>query len=85
MPVNVQLESLILLDAPDELRKSLGLGRITLALSFEILGAGVGGSALAVPFVPPVAVDVVPEAIASLCRLAVLAPHAVGCLGIFET
>lgn len=85
MPVNVQLESLSVLDVLDELRKSLGLGRVALALSFEILGAGVGGSALAVPFVRPVAVDVVPEAIAPPCGLAVLAPHAVGRLGIFET
>lgn len=62
-----------------------GLGGVAGRGALEVLGAGVGGGAAGDgPLVGPVAVDVVAEAAAAGGGLAVLAPQAVGGLGVDE-
>lgn len=84
MVVNVELQSLGVLDVLKERRQRFSLGRITGTLATVVLGTRIRRGARSVPFVRPVPVDVMAETAASRSCLAILAPHAVACLGELE-
>ena len=91
VPVNVQLDALLITEVAEEVVHRSVLWRITRALTAIGLRAFVlgGAAGVGIPVVFPVSVDVATIAglVGSSCWrwLAVLAPQSVRCLGVYET
>jgi hypothetical protein len=87
MPVDVQLDTLLVANLADESIHACGFGRIVWFLSSVSLGAWIGGGSagISVPICLPIAVVVTTETCLVCCTgwwwLSVLAPHTVVCLG----
>lgn len=84
--IDVQFQTLCVLDLLKETRERLSFGSIAGAPPTEVLSTGVVGRAAAnIPFVRPITVDVVAQTATTRGRLAVFAPHAVGGLCELES
>lgn len=83
--INVQLKTLRIFNALEEAGQGFRLRSIAGAAATEVIGARVRRRTGATPFVRPVTVDIMAKAAAAGCGLAILAPHPVCRLGVFET